>query len=132
VARRRQRLARDRRFDIVHGHDDKTNLLALLLARWTGSVPLATSHGWTGISAPERFVYYPADRRVLRRFPRVVGLGGVRNELVRAGVDAARVSALPNGIDPQAYRRGRAARECVRRRARRRRARTWRSERHTR
>jgi glycosyltransferase involved in cell wall biosynthesis len=109
-------LARDRRFDIVHGHDYKTNLLALLLARRTGSIPLATSHGWTGNSARERFVYYPADRRVLRRFPRVVAVsGGVRNELVRAGVDAARVTVLPNGIDPQTYRRGRAARERVRR-----------------
>src|SRR5688500_17988311 len=65
-------LARDRRFDIIHGHDYKTNLLAWLLGRRTGAIPLATSHGWTGHSARERWLYYPADRQVLRRLPRVI------------------------------------------------------------
>jgi glycosyltransferase involved in cell wall biosynthesis len=109
-------LARDRRADIVHGHDYKTNLVALFLARKVGAVPLATSHGWTGQTARERFVYYPADRQVLRRFPRVIAVsGGVRSELVRAGVAASRVTVLPNGIDPHTYRRGRASRDRVRR-----------------
>ena len=109
-------LARERRADIVHGHDYKTNLIALFLARKFGAVPVATSHGWTGQTARERLVYYPADRQVLRRFPRVIAVsGGVRNELVRAGVAAERVTVLPNGIDPHTYRRGRAARDRVRR-----------------
>ena len=35
-------LAAERRFDIVHGHDYKTNLLAWLLARRTGAVAMAS------------------------------------------------------------------------------------------
>ena len=30
---------------------------------------MATAHGWTGISARERYVYYPAGKRLLSRLP---------------------------------------------------------------
>ena len=35
---------------IVHAHDYKTDLLAVLLARAEGTVAMATAHGWTGHS----------------------------------------------------------------------------------
>jgi glycosyltransferase involved in cell wall biosynthesis len=109
------RLARERRFDIIHGHDYKTNLFAWLLARRTRAVALATSHGWTGQSWRERRVYYPADRQVLRRFRRVIAVSShVRDDLMAAGVDASRVTVLLNGIDPQAFRRHAATRERMR------------------
>jgi glycosyltransferase involved in cell wall biosynthesis len=101
-------LVRTRRIDIVHGHDYKTNLLALLLARRTGAIGMATSHGWTGHSRRERWCYYPADRQVLRRLPRVIAVSSeVRERLVRSGADPSRVTVLLNGIDPAAFRRNR-------------------------
>lgn len=109
-------LAGERRFDIIHGHDYKTNLLALLLARRTGAVPVATSHGWTGHTARERWLYYPADRQVLRRLPRVIAVSSrVRDQLTQAGADPARVTVLLNGIDPEIFQRDAARRERVRR-----------------
>jgi glycosyltransferase involved in cell wall biosynthesis len=99
-------VGQERRVDIVHGHDYKTNLFAWLLARRLRAIPMATSHGWTGHSLRERWLYYPGDRRILRRMPRVVAVStDVRNELIRAGTPSPSVRVLLNGIDPAAFRR---------------------------
>jgi glycosyltransferase involved in cell wall biosynthesis len=99
-------LVRDRKFHIVHGHDYKVNLIAYWLSRVEGVIPLVTSHGWTGHTLRERFVYYPLDRFLLRRFPRVVAVSGeIKQTLMRAGVRPERVDVVLNGIDPEAFRR---------------------------
>ncbi len=112
-----RRTVAERRIDLVHSHDYKTDLLALLLARRDGVTPLATAHGWTGQSWRERRVYYPADRLLLRWFPCVIAVSSeIRDVLVRSGVQAARVRTILNGIDPGAFRRER-SREAAARRA---------------
>ena len=99
-------LIRTRRIDLVHSHDYKTNLLALLLSRTTGVAALSTVHGWTGHSFRERWGYYPADKRVLARFPRAVAVSSdIRQELIRCGADPARVTTILNGIDHRKFRR---------------------------
>ena len=101
-----RRLARERRFDIAHGHDYKTDLLAWMLGRAEGLIPFATAHGWTGHSRMERLFYYPADRFLLKRFPRIAAVSGeIRDVLVRAGTEQERVTVIPNGIDPAAFHR---------------------------
>jgi len=101
-------LVRERGIQIVHAHDYKTNLLALMLARRTGVVPLATEHGWTGHSWRERAVYYRADKWLARFFPRIVAVSeNIREELVRHGVAPDRVTTVLNGIDPAAFCRDR-------------------------
>jgi glycosyltransferase involved in cell wall biosynthesis len=99
-------LVHQRGIDIVHAHDYKTDLLALLLARRTSVVPLATAHGWTGDSAKERLAYYPADKRLLARFPRVLAVSHeIRRTLIRRGARPERVEVLLNGIDPAMFQR---------------------------
>jgi glycosyltransferase involved in cell wall biosynthesis len=99
-------VGRERAIDIVHSHDYKTNLLAWLLSRRTDIIPLATSHGWSGFSAKERYVYYPVEKRLLARFPRVIAVSNrIKAELVGRGADPNRVTVLLNGIDPDAFRR---------------------------
>ena len=101
-----RRLVRDRGIDIVHAHEYKTDLLALLLARSDGVVPLATAHGWTGHSRRERLVYYPADRRLLRRFPAVIAVSSeIRQTLLASGVPPARITTIANGIEASRFRR---------------------------
>jgi glycosyltransferase involved in cell wall biosynthesis len=101
---RLRRLVRERRIDIVHAHDYKTDLLALAVARVEGVVPLATAHGWAGQSWKERRVYFPADRRLLAAYPRVIAVSTpVRDQLIRAGVAASRIVVVPNGIDHEAF-----------------------------
>jgi glycosyltransferase involved in cell wall biosynthesis len=97
----------ERRIDLVHAHDYKTDLLAWLLHR-RGVPVLATAHGWTGHSARERRLYYPADKWLLARLPRVVAVSSeIRDELVRYGADPTRITVVLNAIDHVAYHRDR-------------------------
>ena len=104
-------LVHDRRIDIVHAHDYKTDLLAWLLARRTDVIPLSTAHGWSGNSRRER-LYYAADRRLLTRFPAVIAVSGpIRQQLIADGAEPERVHQIPNGVDQHTFKRipGRAA-----------------------
>lgn len=99
-------LVRDRRIDIVHAHEYKTDILALLLGRSEPVIPLATAHGWTGHSARERYLYYPVDRRALARFPAVVAVSEqIRGEIIAAGGAPDRIVTILNGIDHLAFKR---------------------------
>lgn len=101
-----RRLVRERRIDIVHAHEYKTDLLALLVARLEGIIPLATAHGWTGHSWRERRIYYPADRWLLARYPRVIAVSEeIRQVLIGAGARPERVTTVLNAIDPERFRR---------------------------
>jgi len=111
-----RRLVRDRAIDIVHAHDYKTDLMAACLAAAEGIAVVATAHGWTGHSARERLVYYPADRRLLARFPRVIAVSGdIRRALLAAGAPPDRVTTVLNGIDHRAFHRNRLLQRTVRR-----------------
>jgi len=115
IVPRLRQLVRDRDIDIVHAHDYKTDLLAWLLAR-DGVTPMATAHGWTGHSWRERRLYYPLDKWLLARFPRVVAVSSdVRRELIERGADERAVTTVLNGIDHAAFVRVPACRPAVRR-----------------
>lgn len=95
-----------RGINIVHSHDYKTNLLALLLARVTPAVAMSTAHNWSGASWKERLIYYPADKRLARFFRAIIAVSPeVRGELLRRGAPASRVTTMANGIDHEEYRR---------------------------
>jgi glycosyltransferase involved in cell wall biosynthesis len=97
---------RARGIDIVHAHDYKTDFLALALARATDVIPLSTVHGWINDSWKERRIYCPADKQLLRWFPRVIAVSSViAGTLVKSGVRADRITTLLNGIDPMQFRR---------------------------
>lgn len=101
-----RRIVRERRIDIVHAHEYKTDLLALLLARLDGPIALATAHGWTGHSWKEQRIYYPGDRWLLARYTHVIAVSEeIRQVLLSAGARAERVTTVLNGIDPAAFRR---------------------------
>jgi glycosyltransferase involved in cell wall biosynthesis len=96
-----RRIIRDRRVDIVHAHDFKTNALVWWLARDGTFIPLTTAHGWADHSAKARHVYNPADRWLMGRFPRVIAVSSViRDDLARAGVSPDRIEVVLNAIDP--------------------------------
>lgn len=108
-------LVRERRIDIVHSHDYKTDMIAWLLARWTPIVPMATVHGWISNSWRER-VYNHMDTLLLRTFPAVVAVSGpIRARLIARGAAGHRVHRIPNGVDQEAFRRLPALRAAARR-----------------
>jgi glycosyltransferase involved in cell wall biosynthesis len=111
-----RRLVRDRGIEIVHSHEYKTDVLALLLDRAERVTALATAHGWTGHSPRERLLYYPLDRFVLKRFARVVAVSEqIRQTLVACGSRPERVTTILNGIDPERFIRRRGGGDAIRR-----------------
>ena len=101
-----KKLIAERQIDVLHAHDYKTDLLALLLSRATGARALATVHGWTGHSTRERFCYYPADKRVLARFRRLIAVSSdIARELIDHGADPTRVTTVLNAIDHRQFMR---------------------------
>jgi len=110
-----RQLVREKQIDIVHSHDYKTNLMAYWLSRVEPVIPLSTAHGYTGHGWKERKIYYPADKRLLASFPRVVTVSGeLKRTLVKAGADPKRIDVILNGIDPQRFRRDPARRDAAR------------------
>jgi glycosyltransferase involved in cell wall biosynthesis len=103
---RLKQIIAERQIDLLHAHEYKTDLLALLLSRATGTQAMATVHGWTGHSARERYCYYPIDKRVLARFPRLVAVSSdIARELIAHGADPSRVTTVLNGIDHRQFYR---------------------------
>jgi glycosyltransferase involved in cell wall biosynthesis len=107
-------LVRDRRIDIVHAHEHKTDLLAMLLGRYERVIPLSTAHAWVGHTWREQ-IYYAVDKRLLVRFPHVVAVSSeIRDELLRYGADPARITVILNAIDPKKFQRDPARRPAAR------------------
>ena len=88
---------REHNIDIVHSHKYKTNIYALVAARFQCGL-ISTCHNWLGSSVKMRF-YAALDKRILRGFDRVIGVSqGVANELQRH-LPASKVVKIDNGID---------------------------------
>lgn len=116
IWRQLRQLVRERQIDIVHAHEYKTDLLAWLLGRFERVIPLSTAHGWTGHSSRETRFYYPLDKRLLARFPKVIAVSSeIRRELIRCGATPSNVVTVLNGIDHERFRRDPARRSVMRR-----------------
>lgn len=96
-----------RRFrpDILHPHDYKTNVLAVLLARMFGLKLVTTLHGYVTIGGRLDW-YYRLDRWAIRRMDHAIVVSDDLLDVVREiGVPAERVSLIENAIDAAEYRR---------------------------
>lgn len=99
-------LVRQERFDIIHSHDYKTDLYNLLLARREGTIPLSTAHGWSGDTRRERWIYYPANKRLLKHFPAVICVSSRICDTLRSyGVREEAIRLIPNAVDANWFRR---------------------------
>ena len=103
---RLERLVRERAIDVIHSHEYKTDALAWWVARRAHVGLLSTAHGWTGHSPRERYLYHPANKRLLAWFPTVVAVSSeIRRQLLNAGARPERVRVLLNGIDHTIFAR---------------------------
>ena len=104
VLRQIERWCRDHRVQLVHTHDFRSDLYGLVAARRLGIPAVATCHGWIANNFKGR-MYVRADKRLLRRFDRVIVVSErMRDQLRAAGVDEARIAVVPNALVVADYR----------------------------
>ena len=97
------RLILDRRIDIVHAHDYKTDFFALPLCRLTGTIPMSTAHGWARFGLKDR-IYNWWDKRILSHYPLVIAVSArIKAQLVEAGAREDRVRVIRNGVDTAVF-----------------------------
>jgi glycosyltransferase involved in cell wall biosynthesis len=85
--------------DVVHAHGYKADIYAYLALRGMGVPLVSTCHTWYDTDL-FLSIYGMADRFVLRRYARVVGVSDeVRQRLLKAGVREENIRMVRNGID---------------------------------
>lgn len=92
---------------IWHGHDYKSNLLGLLLARFWPMKLLTTVHGWVHHTARTP-LYYAIDRFCLPRYQCVVAVSDdLRQRCLECRVRPERCLLIENAIDTEEFSRRR-------------------------
>lgn len=91
--------------DIVHAHEVKSDVIALLAALWRRVPIVTTLHGWIGSDIRSRALI-ALDKHIVRWFDRVIVVSrSIHDEVHRAGVPAKRICLLHNAIVVDRYRR---------------------------
>ena len=90
---------------IWHGHDYKSNLFGVLLARLCDLRLVTTVHGWVKHTARTP-LYFAVDRFAIRRYEHVIAVSqDLFDAALAAGVRAGRLTLIENAIDTEEFRR---------------------------
>ena len=105
--RRVAELCREHDVRIWHGHDYKSNLFGVLLARLCDLRLVTTVHGW--VKHTEKTpLYFAVDRFAMRRYEQVIAVSrDLYDASLAAGVARERLSLIENAIDTEEFRRAR-------------------------
>src|SRR5262249_38013282 len=100
--------------DILHAHDYKTNVLAVILSRIFGVRAMTTMHGY--VSRGGRLeAFYRLDRWALRHMDHVIAVSeDLYDILLGLHVPAAKRSLVHNAIDSEQFVRTRSVTEARR------------------
>jgi glycosyltransferase involved in cell wall biosynthesis len=98
-------LVRRQRFDIVHPHEASSDVLTYAMSLLHRVPIVSTAHGWIG-NSPKQRLMIDLDKRVLRRFDRVIAVSAkMQRDLLAAHVPAGKITLLHNAIVLEKYRR---------------------------
>jgi glycosyltransferase involved in cell wall biosynthesis len=92
--------------NLIHSHDYKSDLFAFLL-RWKlrprSLAVISTMHGWA-LSGWRGRIFWQLDLLLMRQFDRIIAVShATKSEMVAAGLPAALMSVIYNGIDTKAW-----------------------------
>jgi glycosyltransferase involved in cell wall biosynthesis len=103
--RRLSKLCKQRGVTVWHGHDYKSNLYGVLLARVHRMQLVTTVHGWVKHTSRTP-IYYAVDRWCLKRFDRVLAVSAdLERRCLELGVRRERLALIENAIDTETFRR---------------------------
>lgn len=94
--------------NLIHAHDYKSDFFAYLVRLWLWKRKIAllsTAHAWV-ILGPRGEFYRRLDLMLMKRFDHLIAVShATKAEMVVAGVPAALVSVIHNGIETEAWSR---------------------------
>lgn len=99
----RETVARIRagKFDLIHSHGYRADLIGFVAAKRVGLPIVSTCHGFISTDAHLR-LYNKLDLYLLRYFNRVIAVSErMKRDLVARGVDGARVQVITNAISEE-------------------------------
>jgi glycosyltransferase involved in cell wall biosynthesis len=100
---------------ILHAHDYKTNVLAVLLGRRFGLPVMTTMHGYVSRGTRLNF-YYRVDRWALRRMQRIVAVSSdLLEHALQLGIAPRKCVLVENAIDCDEFSRRQSVAEVKRR-----------------
>jgi len=106
VVRAIRDIVRERRIDIIHGHDYKSDFFAYLVGRSLGRrrpALVSTAHAWV-IVGRRGELYRRLDLFLMKRFDQLIAVShATKAEMVAAGVPADRIAVVHNAIDTDAW-----------------------------
>lgn len=111
------RRLRSERIDLVHAHGYKPAVFGFVTRMLVGIPAISTCHLWfEPDNAPlKKRVMVAVEKCLYRWFPRVLAVSeDIRRTLVAAGVPAARVQVVPNGVDTHAVSLTESERDAIR------------------
>ena len=92
-------IMRAKRFDLIHSHGYRADMLAVVLAALFRLPLVSTCHGFISNDSRLR-LYNWIDVALLRRFTRVVAVSSqMKEHLVAKGVREGRIDVIPNVVD---------------------------------
>ena len=90
------------RFDIVHSHGYKSDIITfcLKIASFGKDLTIiATNHNWIGTSSKE-LLYEKLDKFILKFFDKVISVSDeLRMKMIQAGIPQKKIVTIKNGID---------------------------------
>jgi len=105
AVRRIRELAAQVGADVIHAHGYKADLYVYFALRGSNVPLVSTCHTWYNHDPKDRF-FGVVDRFVLRSYGNIVAVSeGVREDLLKAGVRANKISLIQNGIDLRTFDR---------------------------
>ena len=103
VVRECIRICRERRVDIWHAHDYKSNALGLLVKQFHSMKLVTTAHGWVRFTARTP-LYYWIDRFCMKRYDQVVCVSqDLHDRCLRSGIPRYNLSVVDNAIEADDY-----------------------------
>jgi len=103
--RKLAKLCKQRGVTVWHGHDYKSNLYGVLIARVHRMQLVTTVHGWVKHTSRTP-IYYAIDRWCLKRYAQVLAVSAdLERRCLGLGVRRERLALIENAIDTDTFRR---------------------------
>lgn len=93
------RLFKKHKFDLVHTHGYRADVLGITLSKLTGTPVISTCHGFISTDAHLRF-YNRLDRFILRYADRITAVSDeMKKNLMRNGIKESRIAMIQNAVE---------------------------------